>query len=47
MRLDEQLQKEKCVEGRDIDDIWKEKIDVGVEIDDTLKKLKECIAIVT
>ena len=33
-------------EGRDIDDIWKEEIDMGVEIDETWNKLKEDIAIV-
>ena len=45
-RLDKRLQEEKSEEGRDIDDIWKEEIDMGVEIDETWNKLKEDIAIV-
>ena len=40
------MQEEKCGEGRDIDDIWKEESDMGVEIDETWNKLKEDIAIV-
>ena len=34
-RLDKRLQEEKWEEGRDIDDIWKEEIVPGVEIDET------------
>ena len=34
-RLDKQLQEEKCDEGSDIDDIWKEEIEMGVQIDET------------
>ena len=45
MRLDKQLQEEKCDEV-DINDIWKERIDVGMEIDEIWKKLKEGITIV-
>ena len=46
-RLDKRLQEEKCEKERDIDDIWKEEIDMGVEIDETSwNKLKEDIAIV-
>ena len=45
-RLDKRLQEEKCEEEREIDDIWKEEIDMGVEIDETWNKLKEDIAIV-
>ena len=45
-RLDKRLQEEKCDEGRDIDDIWREEIDMEVDIDETWNRLKEDIAIV-